>query len=71
MPMRQVVIYPDPEDGGWVAEVPSLPGCISQGETKEEVIENIRDAIQTWIEGARSAGMNVPEETFDVQLCVV
>ena len=69
--MRQVVIYPDPEDGGWVAEVPSLPGCISQGETKEEVIENVRDAIQTWIEGAQSVGMKVPEETFDVQLYVV
>ena len=71
MMMRQVVIYPDPEDGGWVAEVPSLPGCISQGETKEHVIENVRDAIQTWIEGAQSVGMKVPEETFDVQLCVV
>jgi predicted RNase H-like HicB family nuclease len=71
MMMRQVVIYPDPEDGGWVAEVPSLPGCISQGETKEDVIENVRDAIQTWIEGAQSVGMKVPEEKFDVQLCVV
>ena len=71
MMMRQVVIYPDLEDGGWVAEVPSLPGCISQGETKERVIENVRDAIQTWIEGAQSVGMKVPEETFDVQLCVV
>ena len=71
MTIRQVVIYPDPEDGGWVAEFPSLPGCISQGETKEDVIENVRDAIQTWIEGAQSVGMNVPEETFDVQLCVV
>lgn len=69
--MRQVVIYPDLEDGGWVAEVPSLPGCISQGDTKEAVIENIRDAIQTWIQGAESVGMKVPDETFDVQLCVV
>ena len=71
MIMRQVVIYPDPEDGGWVAEVPSLPGCLSQGDTKQQVIENIRDAIQTWIEGAHSVGMQVPDETFDVQLCVV
>jgi len=71
MMMRQVVIYPDLEDGVWVAEVPSLPGCISQGDTKEHVIENVRDAIQTWIEGAQSLGMKVPEETFDVQLCVV
>jgi predicted RNase H-like HicB family nuclease len=61
--MRQVVIYPDLEDGGWVAEVPTLPGCISQGDSKEEAIENVRDAIQTWIEGARSVGRDVPEET--------
>lgn len=69
--MRQVVIYPDLEDGGWVAEVPTLPGCISQGDSKEEAIENVRDAIQTWIEGARSVGRDVPEETFSVHLCVV
>lgn len=69
--MRQVIIHPDPEDGGWVAEVPSLPGCISQGDTKAQAIENIRDAIATWIEGASSVGMSVPDETFDVQVCVV
>lgn len=69
--MRQVVIYPDREDGGWVAEVPSLPGCISQGETKEEVLENIRDAIQAWLAGAEAVGLDVPAETFDVHLCVV
>jgi predicted RNase H-like HicB family nuclease len=71
MTMRQVVIYPDVEDGGWVAEVPSLPGCITQGDTKEAVLGNVRDAIQTWIEGAQSVGMAVPEERFDVQVCVV
>ncbi len=69
--MRQVVIYPDLEDGGWVAEVPTLPGCISQGDSKEEAIENVRDAIQTWIDGARSVGRDVPKETFNVHLCVV
>ena len=69
--MRQVVIYADHDDGGWVAEVPSLPGCISQGDTREEVLRNIRDAIETWIDGAQQAGMKVPDETFDVQVCVV
>jgi len=69
--VRQVVIYPDSEDGGWIAEVPSLPGCISQGETKEEVLTSISDAIATWIEGAKTVGMTVPDETFDVQVCVV
>jgi len=69
--MRQVVVYPDVEDGGWVAEVPSLPGCITQGETIEQALENARDAIETWIDGARSTGMEVPEESFDVRVCVV
>jgi predicted RNase H-like HicB family nuclease len=47
--MRQVIIYPG-EDGYYVAECPSLPGCISQGKSREEAIENIREAIQLYIE---------------------
>ena len=43
--MRQVILFRDVEDGGWVAEVPSLPGCVSQGDTKEEALANVRDAI--------------------------
>lgn len=43
--MRQVIIYPK-EDGTFVAECPSLPGCISQGLTREGTIENIREAFQ-------------------------
>jgi predicted RNase H-like HicB family nuclease len=42
--MRQVVVYPG-EEGHWVAECPSLPGCVSQGQTKEEAIGNIKEAI--------------------------
>ena len=51
--MRQVVLHPG-ENGYWVAEVPSLPGCISQGKSKEEAIANIREAIGQWIEAARA-----------------
>ena len=51
-PMRQVVLYPDPEDGGFVAEVPSLPGCVSEGSTREEALANARDAIEEWTEAA-------------------
>ena len=69
--MRQAILYPDPEDGGWVAEVPSLPGCISEGATREEAILNIREAIETWTDGARQVGMEVPEDTFDVHVCFV
>jgi predicted RNase H-like HicB family nuclease len=46
--MRQVIIFPG-EDGYWIAECPSLPGCINQGKTKEEVAVNIKEAIQGYI----------------------
>ena len=46
--MRQVVIYPG-EDGYWVAECPSLPGCISQGKTREDAVANAREAIREYI----------------------
>jgi predicted RNase H-like HicB family nuclease len=69
--MRQVILYPDHEDGGWIAEVPSLPGCLSQGETREEAIANIRDAIAVWIVGAQQTGMEVPDDNLDVQVCVL
>ena len=46
--MRPVIIDPG-EDGYWVAVCPSLPGCISQGKTKEEVTANIKEAIQGYI----------------------
>ena len=51
--MRQVIIYPG-EDKFWVAECPSLPGCISQGGTKEEAITNIKEAIQGYIESLKN-----------------
>jgi predicted RNase H-like HicB family nuclease len=59
--MREVVIYRG-EDGRWVVECPSLPGCVSQGKTKAEAITNIREAIDGWIETATAHGQNVPEE---------
>ena len=58
--MRQVTLYPDREDGGWVAEVPSLPGCVSQGETRDEALANVREAIEAWIAAAKALGRSVP-----------
>ena len=69
--MRQVLIYPDNEDGGWVCDVPSLPGCVSQGETKEEALRNVRDAIDSWIEAAKSLGRDVPGDSQDVEISLV
>ena len=68
--MREVVVYRG-EDGYWVVECPSLPGCVSQGKTKAEAIVNIREAIEGWEEAAKAHGLPVPEETFDVQVIAV
>lgn len=68
--MRQVIIYPG-EDGYWVAECPSLPGCISQGETKEEAISNIREAIQGYILALEEDNIAVPVERFEALLVAV
>jgi predicted RNase H-like HicB family nuclease len=55
----RVLVEPD-EDGVFVAEVPSLPGCISQGRTREEAVENIREAIAVYLESLEAHGEPVP-----------
>ena len=61
--MRQIVLNTG-EDGYWVAECPSLPGCISQGKTKGETITNIKEAIQGYIAALRADGLPVPPENL-------
>src|SRR5579859_6152241 len=61
--MRQV-IYTADGSGGFVAEVPSLPGCRSQGKTISEAVRNIRQAIITYIENLQAQGQPIPEATF-------
>lgn len=68
--MRQVIIYPG-EDGYWVAECPSLPGCVSQGKTKEEAIANIREAIDGYIISLEEDRLSVPPERFEAFLVAV
>lgn len=62
--MRQVIIYPG-EDGYWVAECPSLPGCISQSETREQAVANIKEAIEGYIAALEEDDLPVPKEHFD------
>ena len=68
--MRQVLFCPG-DDGHWVAECNSLPGCISQGHTKEEAVTNIREAIQAYIAALNEDGLPVPEERFEALLIAV
>jgi predicted RNase H-like HicB family nuclease len=60
--MRQVIVYPG-EDGYWVAECPTLPGCISQGETRAAAIANIREAIELYVEVLAEDRLPVPQES--------
>ncbi|MGH9790826.1 MAG: type II toxin-antitoxin system HicB family antitoxin [Candidatus Acidiferrales bacterium] len=68
--MRQVILYLG-EDGYWVAECPSLPGCVSQGKNKEDAILNIREAIQGYIEALQQDNLPVPEDKFETVVLAV
>jgi predicted RNase H-like HicB family nuclease len=68
--MRQVLIYPG-EDGYWVVEVPSLPGCISQGKTRDEALENIKEAIELYIDVLHEDGKPIPEDYPALEVAAV
>lgn len=68
--MRQAVLYQD-EDGMWVAEVPSLPGCLSQGESREEALTSIAEAIKLWVDAATELGESVPEDLGTLEVAEV
>lgn len=55
-----VAIHPDPEDGGFVASVPSLPGVYGQGETEEEALEDVRTALEFTLESMEELGEELP-----------
>lgn len=68
--MRQVILYRG-EDDFWVAECPSLPGCISQGRDKEEALSNIKQAIEGYVLTLQEDGLPVPEDRLDAIVVAV
>ena len=66
-----IVLIPEPEEGGYSVIVPTLPGCVTQGETIEEAIAMAQDAIAGWIAVAEKHGEPVPEEQEHPQAIVV
>jgi antitoxin HicB len=56
---------PEDEGGGWLAEVPDLPGCMSDGDTPEQAVANVQGAILSWIEAAEELGRPVPVPRAD------
>ncbi|TAF07457.1 MAG: type II toxin-antitoxin system HicB family antitoxin [Nostocales cyanobacterium] len=59
-----ITLYPDAE-GGYIAQIKDLPGCLTQGETLEETMTNINEARELWIETAYEAGDNIPLPSTD------
>jgi predicted RNase H-like HicB family nuclease len=60
--MRYTVVLEKESDGGYVATVPALPGCVSQGDTRQQALDNIREAIELYVQDCRDAGDPVPTE---------
>ncbi|MBI4527349.1 MAG: type II toxin-antitoxin system HicB family antitoxin [Deltaproteobacteria bacterium] len=60
--MQYTVIVHNAEEGGYWVEVPSLPGCFSQGETIDEALSNVREAIEVHIQGLKDDGQDVPKD---------
>ncbi len=58
--MKYRVIIEQDEDGMFIAEVPSLPGCISEGKTREEAIKNIKEAIEVYLESLKEHNEPIP-----------
>jgi len=66
-----IILEPDLEDDGYTVTVPTLPGCITQGETVEQCLERAREAIEGYIESLKADGKPVPEETAPPQMLTV
>ena len=58
------------EDGVWIAECPAIPGCVSQGKTKEEALENIKDAIALCLEVRAEQGLSLTLETRQLEVSI-
>ena len=66
-----VVLIPDTEEREYAVRVPALPGCITEGDTLEEALDNARDAIQPCLEDLEACGEPIPEERGELQLARV
>ena len=66
--MRFSITLDRDEDGVWIAECPSIPGCVSQGKTKEEAVNNVKDAIALCLEVRNEKGLPLTIETLQVEV---
>jgi len=69
--LEYTVIFEPSEEGGYVVSVPALPGCNTQGETFEDAITNVKDAMQGYLEVLKAEGEDIPEEKADIVITKV
>lgn len=60
-----LIMAGEPDEGGYWVKVPTLPGCVTQGETVEEALVNAKEAIEAYVSSVRSRGLSIPEEGVD------
>lgn len=68
--MRFTITLDRDEDGAWVAECPSIPGCVSQGSTRDEAVSNVEEAIQLCLEVRAERGFPLTIETRQLEVAV-
>ena len=68
--MKFTVTLERDEDGVWIVECPSIPGCVSQGSTKEEALKNVQEAIQLCLEVRSERGLPLTIETKQIEITV-
>jgi predicted RNase H-like HicB family nuclease len=69
--MSQYLIVIEPTATGFSAYAPDLPGCVSTGQTRQEVEKNMREAIGFHIDGLREEGLPVPQPRSEASLCTI
>ncbi|MCL4386707.1 MAG: type II toxin-antitoxin system HicB family antitoxin [Cyanobacteria bacterium] len=57
----EIIIYWSDDDEAYIAEVPELPGCMAEGKTYDEVLENVTQVIKEWLETAEELGREIPK----------
>lgn len=64
--LKYTVIFEPAEEGGYVVSVPALPGCLTEGDTFEEAVKMIKDAIKGYLAVSKKEGLEIPVETEDI-----
>lgn len=64
--LKYTAIFEPAEEGGYVVSVPALPGCVTEGDTFEEAVYMIKDAVKGYLTVLKKEGLEIPKETEDV-----